>query len=322
MVGAGHDAYTDRFHELSRLVPHLVTPKNKRIERYVYGFAPQIRAMAVTTKPTTIQSVVQKVRMLTDEAIRNGALKKVTEKRGNSKVPSKDGKSRDDNKRPKTGRAFATVTNSVRKEYTGLQVGPRLVTPVNAKNLTATFGVCFKCAGTYHYKASCPRLNRTPRPGGNRPNQVMAIEGHQGRGKNDNQARRGAFMMGAKEARQDPNIVTGTFTLNNHYATTLFDFGADYSFVSTTFIPLLGIEPSDLGMDWLIRYEAEIVCQENVVRITLLHDELLRVLRENPEEKARYLMSAKTEEQKLKDIIVVRNFPELFPDELSGLPPS
>ncbi|GKD45735.1 reverse transcriptase domain-containing protein [Tanacetum coccineum] len=40
MVGAGHVAYTDRFHELARLVPHLVTPKGKRIERYVYGLAP------------------------------------------------------------------------------------------------------------------------------------------------------------------------------------------------------------------------------------------------------------------------------------------
>nr|GEX13267.1 putative reverse transcriptase domain-containing protein [Tanacetum cinerariifolium] len=33
-------------------------------------------------------------------------------------------------------------------------------------------------------------------------------------------------------------------------------------------------------------------------------------------------MSAKTEEQQLKDIIVVRSFPEVFPDDLSGLPPS
>nr|GEW65635.1 reverse transcriptase domain-containing protein [Tanacetum cinerariifolium] len=33
MVEAGHAAYTDRFHELARLVPHLVTPKGKRIER-------------------------------------------------------------------------------------------------------------------------------------------------------------------------------------------------------------------------------------------------------------------------------------------------
>ncbi|GJX31207.1 putative reverse transcriptase domain-containing protein [Tanacetum coccineum] len=48
--------------------------------------------------------------------------------------------------------------------------------------------------------------------------------------------------------------MTGTFTLNNHYATTLFDSGADYSFVSTTFIPLLDIEPNDLGFS----YEIEI----------------------------------------------------------------
>ncbi|GJR91647.1 putative reverse transcriptase domain-containing protein [Tanacetum coccineum] len=61
-------------------------------------------------------------------------------------------------------------------------------------------------------------------------------------------------MLGAEEARQDPNIVTGTFTLTNHFATTLFGSGADYSFVSTTFIPLLGIEPSELGF----RYEIEI----------------------------------------------------------------
>ncbi|GKF14702.1 reverse transcriptase domain-containing protein, partial [Tanacetum coccineum] len=32
MVEAGRAAYTDRFHELARLVPHLVTPENKRIE--------------------------------------------------------------------------------------------------------------------------------------------------------------------------------------------------------------------------------------------------------------------------------------------------
>ncbi|GJU73822.1 putative reverse transcriptase domain-containing protein, partial [Tanacetum coccineum] len=68
------------------------------------------------------------------------------------------------------------------------------------------------------------------------------------------EARGRAFMLGADEARQDPNIMTGTFTLNNHFATTLFDSGADYSFVSTTFIPLLGLEPSDLGF----RYEIEI----------------------------------------------------------------
>nr|GEV46883.1 reverse transcriptase domain-containing protein [Tanacetum cinerariifolium] len=33
MVEAGHAAYTDRFHELARLVSHLVTPESRKIER-------------------------------------------------------------------------------------------------------------------------------------------------------------------------------------------------------------------------------------------------------------------------------------------------
>ncbi|GJS44143.1 putative reverse transcriptase domain-containing protein [Tanacetum coccineum] len=45
MVGASHDAYTDRFYELARLVPHLVTPENKRIERHIYSLASQILGM-------------------------------------------------------------------------------------------------------------------------------------------------------------------------------------------------------------------------------------------------------------------------------------
>ncbi|GKB47663.1 reverse transcriptase domain-containing protein, partial [Tanacetum coccineum] len=88
MVGAGHAAYTNRFHKLARLAPHLVTPENKGL----------------------------KARMLTDDAIRNGSLKKNTEKRGNG--TSRDGNVRDDNKRSRTGRAFALTTNPVRKEYT------------------------------------------------------------------------------------------------------------------------------------------------------------------------------------------------------------
>ncbi|GJQ91862.1 putative reverse transcriptase domain-containing protein [Tanacetum coccineum] len=173
----------------------------------------------------------------------------------------------------------------------------------------------------------------------------MAIKGGESHRNNGNQARGGAFMMGADEARQDLNIVTGTFTLNNHYAITLFDSGADYSFVSTTFIPLLDIEPSDLEieghtfdidlipfghgsfdvivrMDWSSWHKAEIIFHEKVVRIPLPHGEILRVLEEKLEEKVRYLMGAEIEEQKLKDIVVVRSFPKVFPDDLSGLPPS
>ncbi|GKD72352.1 reverse transcriptase domain-containing protein [Tanacetum coccineum] len=306
MVGAGHAAYSDRFHELARLVPHLVTLENKRIERYIYGLAPQIHTMVAATEPTTIQSIVLKAGMLTDEAIKNGSLSKNTEKRGNGGEPSRDGNVSGDHKRSRTGREFSSTTNPVRREYTGVapkctncsfhhhpeihyrtctnynhlgnfakdcREGPRILNPVNAKNSTATRGAYLECGGTDHHKAACPRLNRASGQVGIRPNQAMAIEGGQGRGNNGNPTRGRAFMMGAEEARQDPNIMTGTFTLNNHYATILFDYSADYSFVSTTFIPLLGMEPSRLGFT----YEIEIASRQLVEINKVIHGYKLEI---------------------------------------------
>nr|GFD26845.1 reverse transcriptase domain-containing protein [Tanacetum cinerariifolium] len=58
LTWAGHAAYTDRFHELARLVPYLVTLECRKIERYVYGLAPPICEMVVATKPKTMQKAV------------------------------------------------------------------------------------------------------------------------------------------------------------------------------------------------------------------------------------------------------------------------
>jgi hypothetical protein len=52
--------------------------------------------------------------------------------------------------------------------------------------------------------------------------------------------------MGEGNAPQNPDVVTGTFLLNHHSAKVLFDSGADKSFVSTSFAPLLNISPSKL----------------------------------------------------------------------------
>nr|GEW66578.1 hypothetical protein [Tanacetum cinerariifolium] len=284
---AGHAAYTDKFHELARLVPHLVTPDISKIERYVYGLAPQIRRMVAAMEPKTIQKAAQISSALTDEAVRNRSIKKV-EKRGNMREPSKDKSSRDDNKRARTENVFATTMNPVGRENMGhlakdCRDVPRNVNLVNGRNPLVR--ACYECGSTDHV-----------------------------RGK--------AFMLGAKEARKDPNIVTDTFNLNDHFATTQFDSGADYSFISTTFIPLLEIKPSELDF----RYEIEIasgqlVQIDKVVRIPLPDSKALRVLGETPEEKARLLMSIKASDKKQGDIFMVRDFPVVFSDDLSGLPP-
>ncbi|GJX64401.1 putative reverse transcriptase domain-containing protein [Tanacetum coccineum] len=241
--------------------------------------------------------------------------------------------------------------------------------PVGRDN-TGAWPKCTTCNYYHAPEGPCRTCFNCNRPGHLRRDcRVVSRNVNSGRGNQGNQARGRAFMLGAEEARQDPNIVTGTFTLNNHFATTLFDSGADYSFVSTTFIPLLGIEPSELGfryeieiasgqlveidkvikgckleieghvfdidlipfghgsfdviigMDWLSNYKAEIICHEKVVRIPLPDGKVLRVLGERPEEKARFLMGAKAGDKKQEEIVVVRDFPEVFPDDLSGLPP-
>ncbi|GKG49078.1 hypothetical protein Tco_0515530, partial [Tanacetum coccineum] len=66
--------------------------------------------MVAATESSTIQKVVQIAGTLTNEARRNGLIKKNPEKRGNRGEPSKDRDERDDNKRTRTGNAFATTT--------------------------------------------------------------------------------------------------------------------------------------------------------------------------------------------------------------------
>ncbi|GJY70803.1 reverse transcriptase domain-containing protein [Tanacetum coccineum] len=125
MIRVGHAAYTDKFHEWARLVPHLVTPEGKKIEWYVYGLVLQIQGMVAVTEPKTIQKAVQLAGTFTDEALRNGSIKKNPEKRGNVGEPSKDRNRREDNKRTRTGNPFAMTANPVRGGYTSM--APKIV---------------------------------------------------------------------------------------------------------------------------------------------------------------------------------------------------
>ncbi|GKA94302.1 hypothetical protein Tco_0816340 [Tanacetum coccineum] len=176
----------------------------------------------------------------------------------------------------------------------------RNVNHVNARNPAVK--ACYKCGSTDHVRSAYPRLNRSQGPKKNHPNQVASNNGGQGRGNQGNQDRGRVFMLGAEEARQDPNIVTDRSQ---------------------------GLEPSELGF----KYEIEIASGQlveidkvwigcdKVVRISLPDGKVLRVLGERPKEKARFFMGAKAGDKKHEEIVVVRDFPKVFLDDLSGLPP-
>ncbi|GKD69866.1 hypothetical protein Tco_1323956, partial [Tanacetum coccineum] len=58
-----------------------------------------------------------------------------------------------------------------------------------------------------------------------------------------------------------------------------------------------------------------------IIRISLPNGEILEVQGERPEKDYGSLACIKADEKKLDDIHVVRDFLEIFPDDLLGLPP-
>ncbi|GJV50133.1 putative reverse transcriptase domain-containing protein [Tanacetum coccineum] len=253
MVGANHAAYTDRFHELAKLVPHLVTPESARIKRYVAGLAPEIRGMLKATQPTTIQNAILRADILTDEAISCGTLSKSNEKRKAVEETGKSGGSWRDKKKAKMGAGFVATAppkNEFRPGHFAKDCRApfKRATPVNAVRMGHNRKACYECGSPDHLQYNCPKLYRAPGQAGN----PLALEGNRNNQNNGNQARGKAFNVNAVEALQDPNVVTGTFSLNDHFATVLFDSGADFSFISTEFVTLLNVKPSIVNPDYVI----------------------------------------------------------------------
>nr|GEX88369.1 reverse transcriptase domain-containing protein [Tanacetum cinerariifolium] len=84
MVGSDIDGYTARFHKLARLVPYMVTLESQRVNRYIQGLAPEIKAHVTSSQPATIQGAVSMANRLTTDGIKDGIFKK-KENAGNKK---------------------------------------------------------------------------------------------------------------------------------------------------------------------------------------------------------------------------------------------
>ncbi|GKB33572.1 putative reverse transcriptase domain-containing protein [Tanacetum coccineum] len=280
MVGADHAGYTNRFHKLAKLVPHLVTPEAKRVTRYINGLPSQIRRMLRATQPATIQAAILTAGILTDEAVRSGTLAKAGEKRKERDEASKSESVGKDKKKAKGGRGFVAAVPPRRENGNfpkcarckgfHAEKGPCIVcyncqrpghmardcrTPVrHAEPIRAVRPrdgqrACYECGSLDHLRPNCPKWNR----GRNQSGNQLALEGNRNTRGNENRARGRAFNVNVVDALQDPNVVTGTYSLNNLYATMLFDSGADFSFISTKFAPLLNEKPSIANPGYVIK---------------------------------------------------------------------
>nr|GFA95553.1 putative reverse transcriptase domain-containing protein [Tanacetum cinerariifolium] len=227
--------------------------------------------------------------------------------------------------------------------------------------------VCYECGRPGHFMKDCPKLRNQ-----NHGNQTRNKTGNKNGG---NEVTARAYAIGGGGTNPDSNVVTGTFLLNNCYASMLFDSTLDTSYaveladgrISETNIVLRGCtlgllgHPFDIdlmpvelgsfdviiGIDWLAKYHALIVCDEKVVHIPY-GNEVLIIQGDNCDGESKlniisctktrkyiqkgcqvYLAQVtskkaedKSEEKRLEDVPIVREFPEVFPEDLPGLPPA
>ncbi|GJW92356.1 putative reverse transcriptase domain-containing protein [Tanacetum coccineum] len=380
MKGDDIAGYTNRFHELAVMCPTMVTHEYKKIERYIWGFPERIQGNVTSSKPTTTHEAIHMAHNLMDQVVRANAVRSSeTNKRKWENHESGSNNNRNNhhhqqNKRQENVKSY-TAAPVERKVYAGNLL---LYNRCKLHHTGQCTVKCRFCQRIGHQTKDC--RGKTVATGSNTQQVVTCFgcreKGHYGnkfpkrKDQQDGGARGRAYVMRTREPHQDPNVVTDTFLLNNHYASILFDSGADKSFMSTDFSTLIDIDPSTLdisydvelangkvvstntvlcgctlnllnhpfridllptklgsfdvivGMDWLTKHTAEIICYEKIICILLPNGETLEVHRERLEKDQKRLSSMKTDEKKLKDIPIVHDFPEVFPEDLSGLPPT
>ncbi|GJR63346.1 putative reverse transcriptase domain-containing protein [Tanacetum coccineum] len=239
---------------------------------------------------------------------------------------------------------------------------------------------CYECGAQGHFRRNCPKLRNNDRgnqAGNDRAPAKVYVVGNAGA--NPDNVVAGTFLLNNRYAYilfdtgADRSFVSTAFssqiditpsTLDHYYDVELADGriiglntilkGCTLNFLNHQFnINLMPVELGSfdaiIGMDWLAKYQAVIVCAEKIVRIPWRNKTLIihgdgsnqgNVTRLNIiscTKTQKYMekgfpiflahvtakeVEDKSEKKRLEDVPIVQDFPKVFPEDLPGLPPT
>nr|GEU96380.1 putative reverse transcriptase domain-containing protein [Tanacetum cinerariifolium] len=242
------ESYTQRFQELALLCGRMFLEESDKVKKYVGGLPDMIQRSVMVSKPKKMQDAIEFATELMDQKIRT-----LAERQAENKRKFKD------TSRNKQNQQQPFKRHNVAWAY--------IVGPVEKKPYGGSKPLCLKY--NYHHKGQCA----------SRCNECKKVS---------------YLARDCRGINPNSNVVMGTFFLNNRYALILFNTGADRSFMSTAFSSLIDIVLTTLdhgydvvlagelssfdviiGMEWLTKYHAVIVCDEKLVRVPFGNEVLI-----------------------------------------------
>ncbi|GJY62246.1 putative reverse transcriptase domain-containing protein [Tanacetum coccineum] len=335
--------YVRRFQELATLCPTMVPDSEKMMEVFIGGLPRSIEGNVTASKPQTLEEAINIAQRLMDQVTKHTPVqvssdhkRKFDDRRtfnnnnyrndNNNNYRNTNTNNRynnhqpQQNRRQETFRAYA-ATPTENNGYTG-----------NRPLLIVT---CHACGEKGHYANQCRKTTNNNAQGRaymfrdrnahQDPNVVMGmflLNQHLARVLFDSGADKSFISISLASLLNSPPITIDTFYNiemddGNLVSTNTVIQGATLTLLNQPFkIDLMPIKLGSfdvvIGMDWLSKYHARIICDEKVIHIPINGETLIIRVQ---------VMEKKSDEKRLEDIPVVRKFLEVFPEDLPGLPP-
>ncbi|GKA62856.1 putative reverse transcriptase domain-containing protein [Tanacetum coccineum] len=254
-------AYTKRFQELTLICTKFVAIETEKVDKYISELPDNIYGNVKSARPKTLDETIELANDLMDQKLRTYAERQSDNKRkADDSSRNNHGHKQQPFKRQNVSKVYNMGTGE-KKPYGGSlpkctkchfhhnglctqkchkcnKVGHfarycRSSGNINSANTQKGNGAnpkgngCFECGALGHFKRDCPKLKNKDGGNWNAQGWVYAVGNAEKRGN--------------ASGNPESNVVTGTFLLNNRYASILFDTGADRSFIYSVFSSLIDI---------------------------------------------------------------------------------